>query len=124
MVTVPIVFLVAPYRNNSAGTTVQHIARVEAMCVELATKNILAVASHTNTPKHTINEPNAPSMEFWEDGYLRLMERCADAILLMPGWKYSKQCPIEYAKAKEMNLPIFETVDEVVEWAFAFRFER
>ena len=121
---IPIVFLIAPYRNNAAGTTVQHIARVDEMCVRLSTESILAVSSHTNTPPRAINEVKAPSMEFWEDGYLRLMEKCADAVLLMPGWKHSKQCPVEVAKAHEMRLPMFETFEEVVDWAFKFRFEQ
>lgn len=54
--------------------------------------------------------------EFWYEATLALLERC-DAILLIPGWEDSSGSVREAQRAKELGLPVFKGLADVLEWA-------
>jgi hypothetical protein len=43
--------------------------------------------------------------------------KASDAVLRLPGWEDSKGAWAEIAQAREMNIPVFDTVDDLAAWA-------
>lgn len=106
-----VVYVAGPYRSNSYEGIKLNIESARNVAVKTAKLGYAIACPHTNTG--TMDEI-APEIEdnFWLQSAIAIMKRC-DAIVLAPGWTGSEGVRIELNIAKEMGIPVFETVDDL-----------
>lgn len=108
-----IVFICAPYTAAKEGIIADNIDRAEKIARQLAKHEIGFVCPHTNSAyMHDIIEA---SPDFWYNMYLAILDGC-DAVLTVGRWQNSAGCLAEIARAERLKLPIFHSIEEVVEW--------
>jgi hypothetical protein len=73
---------------------------------------MVAVCPHANSEGFEGECPDS----VWLEGDLELMRRC-DAVILVDGWQKSQGTLAEIDLAHAIGLPIFTSIDELVQWA-------
>jgi hypothetical protein len=108
----PLVYVAGPYTNPDPALNVH--TSVQAASVLLDAGLVTPLVPHLTMLWNVI----APRpVEFWYAYDLALLARC-DALFLLPGESVGVNQELEFARAA--NLPTFEDVDALREWAVAW----
>jgi len=108
-----VVYIAGPFRAPTAWGIAENIRVAERIGYQVASVGCMPLIPHANTA-HFHGEF---ADQFWLDGTLELMRRC-DAVLLGPGWSDSSGAREEKRVAEEMELPIFYTLNAMIEREF------
>ena len=103
----PIVYVAGPFRADSAWGSEQNIRRAEELALRVWEMGAAALCPHTNTRFFTGALPDS----VWLDGDLDLLAVCG-AVVLGSGWKSSSGTAAEIARAQQLGIPVFDSVDE------------
>lgn len=107
-----LVFISGPYSASSRQQIAKHIREAELIARKLVHEGFYFLCPHLNSAQmHNIPQPT----EFWYRMYLRLLEQC-DALLLIGAWQKSAGCTLEVASAERLQIPVFESIDELKLW--------
>lgn len=106
-----VIYVAGPFRGANGWEIAQHVHRAEVLAYQVAQLGAMPLCPHTNT-RHS---HGLLSEEFWLDGTLELMSRC-DAVIVTPDWGASIGACAEVIKARQLNLPVFETLDALHDW--------
>jgi Domain of unknown function (DUF4406) len=91
-------------------------AREWAIRIMESVPNVITLVPHLNS--YHMELDFTTSQDFWYNADLELLRRC-DAIFMLPDWQQSKGARIEWEKAKDASMPIFETLAELQSWMAA-----
>ena len=105
-----IVFIVGPYRADSAWKIEQNVRRAESVALEVWKAGHVAVCAHAMTRYYQDELPD----EVWLSGIRKLMARC-DAVIAIPGWLQSEGSVLEVAVAREHGLMIYYVAGQLPE---------
>jgi hypothetical protein len=106
-----VVYIAGPYRAPSEYEVVQNIRRAEALALEVWRAGAAAICPHMNTALWG----GAADDSVWLRGDLEILRRC-DAMVCAPNWRQSKGACGEVALARELGLPVFETIVSFESW--------
>jgi hypothetical protein len=106
-----LVYVAGPYRANGEWFIYENIRRAEAVALEVWKMGAACICPHKNTAFFNGACPD----QVWLDGDLEMVRRC-DAILCVPGWERSVGSLGEVALAKEIGIPVFQSVEELKSW--------
>ena len=109
--TMKLVYVVGPYRGSGQWQIFQNIRRAEALALQVWQMGAACICPHKNTESFNGAAPD----RVWLDGDLEMVRRC-DAILCVPGWESSSGSLGEVALAKQLGLPIFQSIEELRNW--------
>lgn len=105
-------YIAGPYRAKTPYGVEQNIRAAEAMILPVAAYGCVAVVPHLMFRAHDGALPD----EWFLAATLEIMRRC-DAVLMLPTWRQSSGARDERDEAIRIGLPVFESVDELAEWA-------
>lgn len=106
-----VVYIAGPFRDHTAWKVEQHVRLAEDLSYAVAQLGAMPLCPHTNTrySHGTLTE------QFWLDGTLELLSRC-DAVIVTGDWKQSEGARAEVIAARQLSIPVFETIDALREW--------
>lgn len=110
-----IIYVAGPYSANNVIDVLKNIGRGQHVCAHL-----FNVGFNPFCPWHdhhfiTDNpDCDAGVDRFYE--YSIEFLKVSDAIFLIDGWKKSSGAINELVIARELDIPVFEDVDELIEW--------
>jgi hypothetical protein len=106
-----VIYIAGPFRGATPWDVEQHVRHAEALAFEVAQLGAMPLCPHTNTRffHGTMTE------QFWLDGTVELMSRC-DGVVLTDDWHRSLGARDEVARAHQLGLPVFDTVDALRVW--------
>lgn len=116
----PLIYVAGPYRAATRDDIARNIDAARVIGISAASIGWFPVIPHANTAHMELDLPDLGD-EFWLRGTLAMMERC-DAVVLVPGWQNSAGTLGEIARADELRIPIFRTLDTLpsarafIEW--------
>lgn len=110
-----VVYIAGPFRAPTEYRRRHNIARAESFALALWRKNIVAICPHLNTA-HFDGEADD---SVWLRGDLELLRR-SDAVFLVPGWERAEGATAERMEATMRQLPVFEDLDVLFDWASAY----
>lgn len=106
-----VVYIGGPFRAATAYKVFQNINKAEALAYEVWAAGMVAICPHNNT-RHFDGELTD---SVWLDGDLELLKR-SDAMILVEGWERSKGASAEVAFAQDQGIPVFTTIQNLLEW--------
>ena len=107
-----VVYIAGPYRAASTWKIECNIAQAKAAALAVwQTERAVAYCPHANTAHFDGEAPD----QVWLDGNLEILSRC-DAVLLVGMWQESAGTLREVKLADEMSIPVFHTLDSLLEW--------
>lgn len=107
----PLVYVAGPYSGPTLAVVASHIATAQRVGVEVRRLGADPYVPHAMS--HGVEETQSES-EWLAEG-LRWLERCK-AVVLCPGWEMSHGTRGEIERARELGIPVFETIDQLAEW--------
>lgn len=116
----PLIYVAGPYRAATRDDIARNIDAARVVGISAAAIGWFPVIPHANTAHMELDLPDLGD-EFWLRGTLAIMERC-DAVVLVPGWQNSAGTLGEIARADELRIPVFRTLDTLptacafIEW--------
>ena len=116
----PLIYVAGPYRAATRDDIARNIDAARVIGISAAAIGWFPVIPHANTAHMELDLPELGD-DFWLRGTLEMMERC-DAVVLVPGWQNSAGTLGEIARADELRIPIFRTLDTLpsahafIEW--------
>ena len=105
----PLIYVAGPYRAATRAAIAQNIAAARQLGLAAARLGWFPVIPHSNT-SHLDHYAPELSDEFWLRGTMEMMERC-DALVLVTGWEVSKGTAAEIARADELRIPIYRSLE-------------
>ncbi|MBA4420283.1 MAG: hypothetical protein C0391_03975 [Anaerolinea sp.] len=101
-----LIYLAGPIRPYNNRTMRENVDAAKEIALELWQKGFAVICPHANTDLPTELADKLCNEKIWLDGDLEMLGRC-DALVVLPGWEWSKgtQGEIEFAKAKW--IPVF-----------------
>lgn len=118
----PLIYVAGRYRAATREAVAANIEAARQVGIQAARLGWYPVIPHANTAHMELDLQHDD--EFWLGGTLELMTRC-DAVVLVDGWEGSVGTHGEIAKADQINLPVFRSLDllpganDFVAWLFA-----
>ena len=106
-----LIYVAGPYRGASEWDVVQNIRRAEALALAVWKLGAACICPHKNTALFGGAAPD----EVWLEGDLEMLRRC-DAVICTPDWSRSAGAIGEVALARQMGIPVFETIEELEMW--------
>ena len=103
-----IVFVIGPYRADSAWEIEQNVRRAEEVALDVWRAGHVALCPHSMTRYYHDALPD----EVWLEGMRRLLGRC-DGVILLGGYEASKGSLLELGVADEMGLPVWTRVGAI-----------
>ena len=126
------VFIAGPYMAKGGGHDAahwyeidKHINEARLWATKLANEGIAFFCPHMNSAHMEVLAPQAPP-EFWYALDNQILQH-ASALLLIPGWGYSKGAIAESELAQNLGIPVYDrsTFGELVRhWAINASIER
>lgn len=116
----PLIYVAGPYRAATRDDIARNIDAARVVGISAAALGWFPVIPHANTAHMELDLPDLGD-DFWLRGTMEMMERC-DAVVLVPGWENSAGTLGEIARADELRIPIFRTLDTLpsarafIEW--------
>lgn len=123
----PLIYVAGKYRAATREAVAANIEAARQVGIEAARLGWYPVIPHANTGHMEDDLQHAD--QFWLAGTLELMTRC-DAVVLVPGWETSEGTRGEIAKADQLQIPVYRTLDampsaaEFIAWLHAFEARR
>lgn len=105
------IYIAGPFRGPDAWAIARNVRNAENLIPIIGQAGGIPVCPHTMYA----NMQGALPDEFWLQATLELLEVC-DAIYLCEGWQQSAGSRGEAARACEMAMPMFETLNDLLEW--------
>jgi hypothetical protein len=110
----PLVFIAGPYIGDGTEAVIEaNIRQAREVAVKLADFEIPFFCPHTHTA-HFQRDAKAPEI-FYRELCLRILERAATVLLLLPNWQTSRGTLGEHARAAALGIPIFEDADRLID---------
>ena len=103
-----IVFVIGPYRADSAWEIEQNVRRAEEVALRVWEAGHVALCPHAMTRYYQDALPD----DVWLSGMRKLMMRC-DSVLALDGWEGSEGSMLELDLAEEIGFPIFTEVEQI-----------
>ena len=116
----PLIYVAGPYRAATRDDIARNIDAARVIGISAAALGWFPVIPHANTAHMELDLPELGD-DFWLRGTMEMMERC-DAVVLVPGWQNSAGTLGEIARAYELRIPVFRTLDTLptacafIEW--------
>lgn len=108
---IKLIYIAGPYAGNSREETKLNIQSAQQNAKYAVRKGWMPLIPHKNTEDFEILCPDI-TIDFWYEGTLKLLSKC-DAILLCPGWGYSKGSKNELEYARKNSIPVFYSIAEL-----------
>jgi len=105
------VFIAAPFRGSSSWDIELHIRVAEEVGLDVARLGMVPLIPHTMYRFFQ----GSLSDDFWLSATTELLRRC-DAAIFVGNWRTSAGCAGEMAYAKNHEIPIFYTLEDLVDW--------
>ena len=105
-----VVYIAGPYRADTQWGMHTNIKRAERTALDVWFLGGVALCPHKNTAY--FEGAWGIESQVWLDGDLELLSRC-DAVYLAPDWEKSEGARAEIKFAKENNIPILYTYDDL-----------
>lgn len=118
MNSIALIYIAGPYRPANGRSIDENAQDAEAAACDLIRSGApaLPIVPHSIGLRYSYLSPAGGDEGYWLPATLALMERC-HAVLMLPGWRMSSGATGERARAIEIGLPVFESVEEVAAWA-------
>ena len=106
-----VVYIAGPYRAPTREGVLANIEQARQAFGELLRRGYAAICPHTMT---ALGEEHWPDLspEVYLVADLELLDRC-DLLLVLPGWETSEGTKGEIARARELNIPIYWSLEEL-----------
>ena len=113
MKSMTLVYIAGPYSSDYAFIVRSNIQKAEELGMDVAKLQLDAypVIPHCNTA----HWEGIRDGQYFIDGTLELSRKC-DAILVVPGYEGSKGTLGEIKDAEERGVPVFYSIDELMNW--------
>lgn len=108
---VKVVYVAGPYRARTVWKVAKNIFQAKMMGLRVAKLGAMPFVPHANTAFYDGELPD----RFWLEGTLEVLSRC-DALLLMPKWRKSSGTKAEVKLARNLGIPVFESVADLKTW--------
>lgn len=107
-----VIYVAGKYRGKNAWEVENNIRVAERAAFVIASNGMMPLCPHANSRffHGTLTE------EFWIEGTMELMRRC-DAVYFCEDWDESVGSVGEMNEAIGLEMPIFEDIEELVEWS-------
>lgn len=106
-----VIYIAGPFRAANTWLIESNIRRAETLALKVWALGAAAVCPHANTRFYQGILPD----KTWLDGDLEILRRC-DAIMLAPRWEKSSGTLAEIELARDIGMPVFETLEKLKEW--------
>src|SRR4051794_21675202 len=106
-----LVYLAGPYRAATEWELIQNIRNAEGLALQVWQSGAACICPHKNTALFG----GAADDSVWLEGDLEMMRRC-DAVLCTDDWQRSVGAIEEVRVAKEVGIPVFETIAQLQAW--------
>lgn len=106
------VYVAGPFRASDHYAIEKNIRKAEQLNWEVWAAGMTGLCPHANTRFYQGSLPD----DVWLRGDLTLL-RNSTAVLLVPGWENSSGTRAEIQDAMLHNIPIFNSLAELKEWA-------
>lgn len=100
---IPLVYVAGPYRADTPWGIEQNVHNARTWGVALAHAGAYPVIPHSNTAHFD----GHASDEFWLEGTLALLRKCA-GVILIDGWFRSAGARGEMLEARRLGMPILD----------------
>lgn len=107
-----IVYVSGAYRNDDLGQKLANILAAWRAAERIWKAGHIAICPHANT---FMMCEALPDVDFVA-GDLEIIERCCDALLMLPGWESSVGARLEHDFACICGIPLFKTEDLLMEF--------
>lgn len=104
-----VIYIAGPFRGKNSWEVESNIRVAETLALDVWRSGFAAICPHANT---RFFDGAAPD-NVWLDGDLEILKRC-DAILLTKNWEQSKGATKEMQFAKALNMPVYYTLEELI----------
>lgn len=110
------IYVAGPYSADNVLDVLRNIGRGEDICTRLFDLGF-APYDPWHDRKYVMNNPNGNfTVHKFQDNSMEWLE-VSDAVLLVEGWESSKGTLVEIERAKELGIPVFYNVYELLVWA-------
>ena len=113
MSKMPLVYLAGPYRAPTEHGVAKNILAAWIASEEVWKAGCACICPHANAAFMA----GEIADEVFLEGDLVMLERC-DAVLMMDGWELSEGSIGEYNRAKELGIPVFESMGSLRGWVW------
>jgi len=113
---VRVVYIAGPFRGPNSWEIESNIRRAEALALEVWCAGFAAICPHANTRFFQGAAPDS----VWLKGDLDILGRC-DALLATEDWERSEGARAEVGFARENSIPVFFSLEELIEGSKAAR---
>ena len=106
-----VVYLAGPFRGKDHFEIHQNICRAEELSLQIWRAGAACLCPHLNTAHFQGAGPD----DIWLNGDIEMLRRC-DGVLMTPDWRRSMGATAEHEFAAQHRIPVFYSIEEVVEW--------
>lgn len=99
-----VIYLSHPYRSATEWGVWCNIQSAHTYAKQLWRKGWAVISPVSNTAFMG----DTDDFDVWMSGDLEILSRC-DAIAMSPGWERSEGCRMEYSKAVELGMAVYNT---------------
>jgi hypothetical protein len=105
-----LVYVSGPYTAATVERTLEHIKQAEIAGDAIRSGGSYALVVHSEGLPYAKGElDDTHGAQYWYEETLEKMRRC-DAVVMLPGWQQSIGCLNEYAEAKRLGIPVYESI--------------
>lgn len=110
------VYIAGPYTAPTYLEIDTNIRRAAEAFKTLAEAGVGAFCPHMHSAHFEVIAPDVrPS--YWYELDLNFLRAGCDALLLLPGWEFSKGSLKEKAVAEQLGLPVFYDTEDAIGWS-------
>jgi len=110
-----VIYVAGPFMALSDYEVQLNIASAGKVGLECAKKGWSPIIPHKNTggfENCDIHPEDTSDEDFWYEATMELLRK-ADAVVMCPGWLRSHGSQMEFNAAKDLGIPVYETVEQV-----------